>query len=252
MWETQGLMTRIDKAIITTICNRGPCSTISITEVRFDKAKAPLFLNGDVAQMVERSLSMREVRGLMPRISNFWEGPGNQKRKYGKLLCYTKRRHGFVRPIWERKHLKSTELAEKAISAPNRQGLPQKDVEGNINSTDGTIKDIRLTYTAHVDPTSEACQSGGQTIGMWETHGLMTRTDKANITTICNRGLCSTISITEGRFHKEIAPRFLNGDVAQMVERSLWMREVRGSMPPHLQIFRGARKSKRKYGKLFC
>ena len=126
---------------------------------------------------------------------------------------------------------KSTELAEKAISAPNRQGLPQKDVKGNINSTDKTIKDIRLTYTAHVDPTSEACQSGGQTIGMWETHGLMTRTDKANITTICNRGLCSTISITEGRFHNEIAPRFLNGDVAQMVECSLSMREVRGRCP---------------------
>ena len=62
---------------------------------------------------------------------------------------------------------KSTELAEKAISAPNRQGLPQKDVEGNINSTDKTIKDIRLTYTDHVDSTSESSQSGGQAIGMW-------------------------------------------------------------------------------------
>ena len=39
----------------------------------------------------------------------------------------------------------STELAERAISAPNRQGLCQKDVEWNINSTDKTIKDIRLT-----------------------------------------------------------------------------------------------------------
>jgi hypothetical protein len=27
---------------------------------------------GDVAQMVERSLSMREVRGSIPRISNFF------------------------------------------------------------------------------------------------------------------------------------------------------------------------------------
>ena len=26
----------------------------------------------------------------------------------------------------------STELVEKAIIAPNRQGVPQKDVEGNI------------------------------------------------------------------------------------------------------------------------
>ena len=28
--------------------------------------------NGDVAQMVERSLSMREVRGSIPRISNLF------------------------------------------------------------------------------------------------------------------------------------------------------------------------------------
>ena len=146
----------------------------------------------------------------------------------------------------------STELAERAISAPNRQGLYQKDVEGNTNSTDNTIKDIRLTYTAHVDPTSEACQSGGQTIGMWETHGLMTRTDKANITTICNSGLCSTISITEGRFDKAIAPRFLNGEVAQMVERSLSMREVRGSMPRISNFSEEPGNQKRKYGKLFC
>ena len=39
----------------------------------------------------------------------------------------------------------STELAEKSISAPNRQGSPQKDAEWNKNSTDKRIKDIRLT-----------------------------------------------------------------------------------------------------------
>ena len=39
----------------------------------------------------------------------------------------------------------STELAERAISAPNRQRLTQKDDRGNINSTDKTTKDIRLT-----------------------------------------------------------------------------------------------------------
>ena len=41
-----------------------------------------------------------------------------------------------------------------------------------------------------------------------------------------------------------LAPRFFNGDVAQMVEHSLCMREVRGSLPRNLQFFRGARKSK--------
>ena len=74
-------MTRTDNANITTKCNTGLCSTISITEEKFDKAKAPRFLNGDVAQMVERSLSMREVRGSMPRISNFSEEPGKQKKE---------------------------------------------------------------------------------------------------------------------------------------------------------------------------
>ena len=33
------------------------------------KASSTIFNHGDVAQMVERSLSMREVRGSMPRIS---------------------------------------------------------------------------------------------------------------------------------------------------------------------------------------
>ena len=50
-------------------------------------ALAPRFFNGDVAQMVERSLSMQEVRGSIPRISNFSEVPGNQKIKHGKQFC---------------------------------------------------------------------------------------------------------------------------------------------------------------------
>ena len=62
-------------------------STIALTEERLEMAWAPLFLNGDVAQIVERSLSIRELRGSMPRISNFSEEPGNQKTKYGKLFC---------------------------------------------------------------------------------------------------------------------------------------------------------------------
>ena len=48
---------------------------------------APRFLNGDVPQMVERSISIRGVRGLMHSKSNFSEEPGNQKKKYGKLFC---------------------------------------------------------------------------------------------------------------------------------------------------------------------
>ena len=40
-------------------------------------ALAPRFLNEDVAQMVERSLSMQEVGGSMPLNSNFSEEPKN-------------------------------------------------------------------------------------------------------------------------------------------------------------------------------
>ena len=43
----------------------------------FYLALAPRFFNGDAAQMVERTLSLQEVRGSMPRISNFSEEPRN-------------------------------------------------------------------------------------------------------------------------------------------------------------------------------
>ena len=81
----------------------------------------------------------------MPRISNFSEEPGNQKRKNGKLFWKTKEDMDLYVQYAKGSIWNSTELAEKAISGPNGQGLPQKDVEGNINSTDKTIKDIRLT-----------------------------------------------------------------------------------------------------------
>ena len=52
---------------------------------------APRFLNGDVAQMVERSLSMREVRGSIPRDSNFSKETGNQKELQEALLLAQKK-----------------------------------------------------------------------------------------------------------------------------------------------------------------
>ena len=124
-------MTRIDKANFRTICKRRPFN-YCINRRKVRDGMSSHFLNGDIAEMVESSLSMREVRGSMPRISNFSEEP--EIKKGNTVSC-------FVRPkedtdlyvqhangsIWN-----STELAEKAISAPNRQGLPQKDVEGNL------------------------------------------------------------------------------------------------------------------------
>ena len=132
MWETHGLMTRINKANFTTKCNRKLCSTIEKTEERFDMALAPCFLNGDVAQMVERSLSMREVRRPMPRISNFSEQPGNRKKTTGTYFVRPKKDIYMYVQYAKGRIWNSTELAEKAISAPNFQRLPQKGVEGNI------------------------------------------------------------------------------------------------------------------------
>ena len=132
MWETHGLMTRINKAKVTTICNRGLCSTVEKTEERFDMAWGPRFLNGDVVQMVERSLSMREVRRSMPRISNFSEQPGTQKKTTGSYLVRPKEDLDFYLQYAKRSIWNSTELAEKAIGAPNHHGLPQKVVDGNI------------------------------------------------------------------------------------------------------------------------
>ena len=69
----------------------------------------------------------------MPRISNFSEEPGNQEkltegsntpRSQKDIYMYVQ--YAKV-SIWS-----STELAEKAISAPKHQDLPQMDVEGNI------------------------------------------------------------------------------------------------------------------------
>ena len=108
-------------------------STIALTEERLEMALVPRFLNGDVAQMVERSLRMPAVRGSMLRTSNFTEEPLNHEklttgsniaRSQKDIYMYVQYAKGS---IWS-----STELAEKAISAPNPQGLPQKDVEGHI------------------------------------------------------------------------------------------------------------------------
>ena len=147
---------------------------------------------------------------------------------------------------------KSTEICWESDWSPESPRFTSGRRRRNINSTDKTIKDIRLTKTAPLDPTSEAGQAGGQAIGIWETHGLITRIDKANFTTICNRKLCSTSALTEQRPQMSLAARFLNGDVAQMVERSLSMREVRGSMPRISNFSEEPGNQKTKCGKLFC
>ena len=47
---------------------------------------APRFLTRDVAQMVEPPRCKREVQGSMPRISDFPEEPGKQKKEIRKAV----------------------------------------------------------------------------------------------------------------------------------------------------------------------
>ena len=71
--------------------NRRLRSTIALTEEWLQTSISTSFLNGDVAQKVERLFRMREERGLMPRITNFSEKTGNQKTNYGTRFCQTKK-----------------------------------------------------------------------------------------------------------------------------------------------------------------
>ena len=105
-------------------------------------------------------------------------------------------------------------------------------------------KDLSQIYLAPLGTSSEVAQSKEQAISMWETHGLRTTIDKANFRAICKRRLFN-YCINRRKFRDGISSRFLNGDVAQMVERSLYMREVPGSVTQNFQLLRGARKSKK-------
>ena len=57
--------------LIQNLDMRGFCA-MGICTNYLDKYMYAANKNGDVAQMVERSLSMREVRGSIPRISTFF------------------------------------------------------------------------------------------------------------------------------------------------------------------------------------
>ena len=99
---------------------------------RFDMALAPRFSNGDVAQMVEHTLTLQEVHGSMPRISNFSEEPGNQKKEQRETFFSDQKKTDMCVQYATVSVRNRTEHAEKAIAAPNRQSLPHMDVEENI------------------------------------------------------------------------------------------------------------------------
>ena len=105
--RAQGLMTRVDKIIFRTMWNTRLRSTIAMTEKWLQMSLSTSFLNGDVAQNIERSYRMWEERGSMPRISNYSEKTGNQETNTtGNCLIRSKKKHWEVRPIFHGKHLK--------------------------------------------------------------------------------------------------------------------------------------------------
>ena len=88
-------------------------------------------LNEDVAQNVERSFRMREERRWMPRVSNFSEKTGNQKRTTGS--CFVRPKKTLISTFNIRSEASETVvLAEKAIGAPIRHGSVYTGVEANV------------------------------------------------------------------------------------------------------------------------
>ena len=144
----------------------------------------------------------------------------------------------------------STELAEKAISAPNRQSLPQKDVEGNITLL---IRESKTSFWHKQLPWSPPARHANRKSKRLacEKHMDWWPASTKPISERYAKDDRSTIALTEERLQMAWAPRFLNGDVAQMAESSLIMQEVRGSMPRICSFSEEPGNQKRKYGKLF-
>ena len=221
--------------------NRRLRSTIAMTEKWLQMSLSTSFLNGDVAEKVERSFRRREERGWMPRISIFSEKTGNQetnatgiwfvrsKKNIDKYVQYSTGSIWNGSAWWERDW------------CPESPMLTSKRRRREHCSTDMWIKDLPLTQTAPLDKTSVAAQSKGQCFGMWETNGLMTRIDIAKTRTICNRKLRSTIAL--------FSQRGCSSKGRALISQT----RGTGMDAPHLHFFRKDRKSgNKRYMNLVC
>ena len=166
------------------------------------KASPKLEEDGDVSQMVERSLCMREVRGSMPRISKtFWGfdnsiwcllimGRSWQLVRNRKLIY-----HGFCPEA-------SSKLEEYGnVAEMIERSLCMREVRGSMPR-------ISIHFWGF-----------DNSILFWLTKGK-------NWQLVTNRQLIFH------EFRSEASSKLEEyWNVAEMVERSLCMREVRGSMP---------------------
>ena len=119
-------------------------------------------------------------------------------------------------------------------------------------STGSLSKDVSQILLDPLGPTSEMAQSEGPAIGKWEVHWLMTRINKANFRTILNGRLRSTFALSKERLKMSLAQRFLNWDIAQMIERPFRMKKEDGSKPGISSFPEKPWNRKTNYGKQFC
>ena len=133
LWEINGLMTRIDIAKTRTICKGRLSSIFALTEEWLQMSLSTSFLNGDVAQKVERPFRMREERGSMPRISKFSEKTGIRKTNTtGSCFLRIKEKTLISTSNIRWEASETVVLAEKAIGAPKRHGSVYTGVEANV------------------------------------------------------------------------------------------------------------------------
>ena len=162
---------------------------------------------GDVAQMVERSLCMREVRGSMPRISSAFL----RIRQFFSFADYKEK----MTPRYKWK-LKFHELCSEARSKRNHYGNVAQMVERSLcmREVRGSMIRISKTFLRIRQFWFVFAANGNK---------LTTRYKwKTDISWVLFKAI---LKLEE------------YGDVAQMVERSLSMREVRGSMPHISETF---------------
>ena len=177
--------------------------------------------------MVESSLFMREVRGSMPRISNFSEEPGNQKKEQRATFFSDQKKIDMCVQYATVSVCNRTELAEKAIAAPNRQSLPYIDVEENITLLIRESKTSLWVKQRHWTPPARHVNRNGKRWYVRKTwiddpHQQSQSYNDMHKKTLFN------YCINRDRFDMALAHRVFNGDVAQMVRRSLSLQEVRG------------------------
>ena len=242
------------------------------------EASSKLEKYGNVAEMVERSLCMREVRGSMPRISKTFSGFENSiwcllimgrnwQLVTNRKLIY----HGFCSEASSKleEHGDVAQLVELSLRMRGVQGLKPRIARLFLRLrqfyfvlTDKR-KELTTRYKSKPDLSSilftsylEAWRARGRSSNgrALASHARGTGIDAPHLQTFLrfrqfyfvladngkNWQLVTNRKLIIHEFFSEASSKLEEyGNVAEMVERSLCMREVRGSMPRISKTFSG-------------